>query len=138
MVSACKYTIILTNFLPPPRTLTQINGKKHDARVMSGRKQTRVHIDNSCRLKWRRNSAVEYTRNRPRYCHRSVLGIVSANRYYIQAFVLGRAETYGIGETDCKNTQEADTACLPLFMSVKLLASTSSPPVSIQTTSAVR
>lgn len=94
---------------------------------MPGRKQAWVHTDNSCRLKWRPLSIPEI-----------VLGIVSANRYYIQAFVLGRAETYGIGETDCKNTQEADTACLPLFMSVKLLASTSSPPVSIQTTSAVR
>ena len=34
--------------------------------------------------------ASEYTPFCPRYCHRSVLGIRSANKYYIQACVLGK------------------------------------------------
>ena len=36
--------------------------------------------------------ASEYTPFCPRYCHRSVLGIRSANKYYIQACVLGKEE----------------------------------------------
>ena len=44
--------------------------------------------------------ASEYTPFCPRYCHRSVLGIRSANKYYIQACVLGKEG--GDGDEDTK------------------------------------
>ena len=45
--------------------------------------------------------ASEYTPFCPRYCHRSVLGIRSANKYYIQACVLGKEGGDGDEDVDC-------------------------------------
>ena len=44
--------------------------------------------------------ASEYTPFCPRYCHKSVLGIRSANKYYIQACVLGKEGGAGDEEKD--------------------------------------
>ena len=45
--------------------------------------------------------ASEYTPFCPRYCHRSVLGIRSANKYYIQACVLGKNGGDGDEDDNC-------------------------------------